>query len=82
MRAFKRACILHTDIVFFFVAICKPVHVLVFVCTGRLLVCGPPGRSKIPVLFFIGSLLLWLYPLYMIEVLTFLNIAEVSLLQL
>uniref|UniRef100_UPI00358E52FF uncharacterized protein n=1 Tax=Myxine glutinosa TaxID=7769 RepID=UPI00358E52FF len=34
----------------------------------RFLVCGPPGRSRIPVLFFIGSLLLWLYPLYMIEV--------------
>ncbi len=36
--------------------------------TSRTLVFGQSGRTKGPLLFFLGSVLLWAYPMYFLRV--------------
>ena len=44
-------------------------HLLMFqISYSRTLVFGQTGRTKGPLLFFLGSVLLWAYPMYFLRV--------------
>ena len=53
------------EIIYFFPQTC--IIIYAFIYFRRTLVFGQSGRTKGPLLFFIGSVLLWAYPMYFLR---------------
>ncbi len=52
---------------------------IIIECLVRTLVFGQTGRTKGPLLFFLGSVLLWAYPMYFLRVSLNINIIIITI---